>query len=428
MCVLSCGGRKIPNAANDGCVCPAGMTAGFGGVCVLSCGGGRVASTDNSECVCPPGEKEDDNGACVTDFSCAEIPGAVIVAGECVCTGGQRMFDLHDNSRVCSASLPPADSAYNLEDCTSRGWTVDYFADAIRNIAERCLIRSVISTPESSPTSRSEQTPAQLNGGDRLDSCAIRAHAGFGNFGNIPSCEELFGASGNFPFKPGRFNEAIDRLTVSLSSAGYSQVRFEGRNITAPDAGPPASPSDNSSSASGSNDEPPLIGLAAVGIFGLMVLLYHGDDMTFGLTPHAEFVRDGGGGHYAYGSRLDFVRDDWTVYWTASRSHTDEWRYGTAATWTGDVFAADFSNTTEGMDADTKLSLSARQEWGVWTLASAYSANWEIRDGADTWTNRMRVGADVVYDRWTISPAATWQSGESFGEDVMFRMEMTREF
>ena len=124
---------------------------------------------------------------------------------------------------------------------------------------------------------------------------------------------------------------------------------------------------------------------------------------------------------------------NWSGYWqaaqTQSRSDSGDWIYGTGTAWTGDVFAASLKKTTQGLESDTELSLSARRVFGVWTVQSAYSADLEVRSLNHAWKNKLSVGASVVYDKWQVSPSAalSWQHGESIGNNANFRLDLRRE-
>ena len=168
-----------------------------------------------------------------------------------------------------------------------------------------------------------------------------------------------------------------------------------------------------------------LVGLGALGVMGI-VLLNHGEG-ALSFNPHAE-VHHVGETYTEYGARLDYTEEDWTGYWSASRGDRGEWRYGTGAKWTGDIFTAGFANTADGEQSDSQFAIGARGEWGVWTLESAYAADWALTETENEWTNRVSAGASAEYFRWTIVPKAefAWQP-DDIGADVRFRLNFLRD-
>ena len=169
-----------------------------------------------------------------------------------------------------------------------------------------------------------------------------------------------------------------------------------------------------------------LVGLGAVGVMG--IVLMNQNDGNFAFNPHAE-IRHVGDTFTEYGARLDYSEDDWAGYWTASRDNGGDWRYGTGAKWTGDVFSAGFANTAGDHHSDSQFSVAARGEWGVWTLDSTYAADWAVTKTDDEWTNRLSAGASAEYARWTISPRAelAWQPDAGVGNDIRFRVNFLRD-
>ena len=87
------------------------------------------------------------------------------------------------------------------------------------------------------------------------------------------------------------------------------------------------------------------------------------------------------------------------------------------------------NSTVQGLEADTAFSLSARKAWGVWTLESSYTGDWEERELNNTWRNRLSLGASVVYDKWTVSPKAefSWQSEENIDDNARLRLDLRRD-
>ena len=129
-------------------------------------------------------------------------------------------------------------------------------------------------------------------------------------------------------------------------------------------------------------------------------LVLGGDPLALNFTPHAVISHNNGVNYYAYGSKVDYVEDNWTGYWQAAQTHSGnragDWIYGTGTSWSNDVFSASMTNTTRGTNSDTAFSLSARTAWNTWTLESAYIADWKVRTLDDTWQNRLSFGGAVM--------------------------------
>ena len=188
-----------------------------------------------------------------------------------------------------------------------------------------------------------------------------------------------------------------------------------------------------SSSGGGSSSAGILVAAGSAGAIILAWMLWNNEDVLWDFTPTAEFRASGSVGHYAYGSRFDYRGEHWSGYWQAGQTKTggdtDEWIYGTGTAWTGDVFTASMTNTTQGLESNTLFSLSARKEWGAWNWESSYAGNWQVSELNDTWRNRLSLGASLVYDKWTMTPKAEflWRNSEDIGKDTDFRLELQRD-
>ena len=105
---------------------------------------------------------------------------------------------------------------------------------------------------------------------------------------------------------------------------------------------------------------------------------------------------------------------------------SDDWLYGNGISWSGEIFTASMDSTLKGLEADTIFSLSARKEWGVWTLETSYIGDWEERELNNTWRNHLSLGARAVYGGWTVSPSAelSWQAEDGIDNDARFRLDL----
>ena len=367
----------------------------------LDCTSGKVPTSDNSACECPFGEIENARGICV--------------ATERGCQGNEQVITVAEDLPICGEPLPEISHAYSADACTNAGWTSRLDIDSGNYIAELCLIRFSIITapPQGSARTLGETAPLQLEPGDDGDGCIIRQHNSYQNNADFPSCEELFGANGGaFP------------LASSYTSNERLRVAPGNPSLVLPSQNSGDNGSDNISSGAV---------ISAIGGLGFVTwLIVGGDPLALNFTPHAEIHHNDGVNYYAYGSKMDYVADNWTGYWQAAQigdNDKSDWIYGAGTKWTGEVFSASMKNTTRGMNSDTEFSLSARTIWNVWTVESAYVADWDVRELNDTWENRLSLGASTVYEKWTMTPKAelSWQAAENIGKTARFRFDLSRD-
>ena len=348
----------------------------------------------------------------------------------CICPAGETNYPTITGELCADSTLPayPATTAdvYNDDNCRAQGWSVVYDFDSQMRIAEFCEVPVVIlSNASTSASALSESVvalPAQLTPNTRHDVCLMRSDAGYtSDFDIQPQpCPMLLGENG-FP-NALEYGEA-ERLRVDILAGG--QVNVLPRIVeSSGDGGGGGSSSDTSAILFG--------GVAAVVLYSW--LLSDGGVESLSLQPQGEVRHNDSGSYYAYGSRLAFAANNWSGYWETLQTHsggkTGDWIYGAGTEWTGDVFSASLENTTEGFDSDTSLSLSATKQWGNWTLESSYVSDLRIRDVLNTtWQNRLGVGANAVYNKWTVTPKVefSWQDAE-LDDEVRFRMNVLREF
>ena len=429
---MTCDNNKVANSDSSACVCPADSIADGDGC--MTCLNDRVANADNSVCVCPPNTIEDDTGVCApqSDPNC---PGDLMEIDRlCQCPEGLESFVVNDVSGpLCAPALPVVAGAYNPVACSDAGWEDDFVADDNRNLAQRCLIPfRIVAAPVTSTVSATvasvlnDATPnnVELVPGVASDSCIMRSHENYD--GSDPLCPDVFGTTSNNnvrgSFPQARNFGANEVLEIVIVPNGISNI-LPSQTRTAV----------NADNGGGTRSKQIVAGVGAFGVIVMSWFLASGDSIYYNWTPQAEFAVNDRGGVYVYGSKFEYHADNWRGYWQAAQTHSggalNDWIYGSGTAWKGDVFAASVNSTAQGLDADTEFSLSAHKSWSVWTLQSAYTADWKVRGLNDSWQNRLSLGADVVLNQWTVSPKAflAWQEAESVGENAGLQLHLRRE-
>ena len=159
------------------------------------------------------------------------------------------------------------------------------------------------------------------------------------------------------------------------------------------------------------------------------------DSFTF--TPQAAYGYDNDIRHYRYGSRLEFHRDEWTLWWTADesrRGESDSERvYGYGGEWARDAVqarASAYYSEEDGVD----VAAAVRMEWELrdWTISPAYrfSADGDADTGGWRVENSMDVdiSARLIQAGWTIRPSMSADLWASEVMDARFRFQVGREF
>ena len=402
---------QVTNAEGDGCdKCADFSTDSFE----------QTSNVDNTACQCPAGYSRDgnsnndmgQNGAgCVPDnMECGQDGTIYTGNGGSFC---QRNNNDDVDERLLRDLPEYPHSVYNQTSCEAQGGRV--FREYTNNdngvnvyVGEFCQVQTCIVADVENPSACNNLSPSRVSPrvGDSFSSCVMRFHPGF-DFDSlpeefqVPECRTLFG-------------------TDDTANAGEVGFRNLNGNVNVQRRGATSltdtTPFPASTGGSGASAETIRIGVAAA--VGIGVLLYAGGDTdSFQLVPHAKLHHKNGVSYYDYGSRLQFQQDNVEVQWTAARAHSQgtaqEWIYGTNAKWTGDVFAASLINQSSGLDSDTAFSLSARRQFGIWTLHSGANADWNVNQLNTEWKSGMSIGADVVYNKWTIQPLAKFSWHDS---------------
>ena len=444
----SCPSGMMPNDNNSACICPDGQTENADGNCVtasLNCAGDKIPNAANDECVCPTGQTDEDNnntcecptgqtknssGTCeTTSLNCSggQMPNADNSA--CECPSGLETYRV-GTLNICGEQLSDETGEYTSDNCRAQGWMREFARDNNNIIvAELCLIQYEIILSTVSANTLGEASPLVLDVGGSADSCIIRQHTGYQNT-ELSNCAAVFGTGGEFPSVSIR-GESEGRLRVALNSSG-------GPSNVSPPTEPTTEPTPMVSSVSPTTDsefdtKQFLYLGSAVGAIVLLWQYNSPEGLVWNWTPSAEFQHHNGESFYTYGSKFDYESGNWSGYWQAAQTqsggNSGDWIYGTGTAWTGDVFAASLRNTTQGLESDTEFALSARKEFGVWTVESSYTADLEVQNLNEVWKNKLSIGASIVYDKWQVSPSAalSWEHNESIGNNAGFRLDLRRE-
>ena len=147
-------------------------------------------------------------------------------------------------------------------------------------------------------------------------------------------------------------------------------------------------------------------------------------------SPHYSFAMSGGLRRYEVGSRWEWKRDNFVAHWTATKTASDSFAYGSGAKWTGDIFTAAFNSQETGKDTELDFSLLAKKEFGVWSFSPQYRVNFDRDETDETWRHSLALRAVWTADKWTLSNAAGFH-GESlaaFGDNASAKVLLRREF
>ena len=147
-------------------------------------------------------------------------------------------------------------------------------------------------------------------------------------------------------------------------------------------------------------------------------------------SPHYNFAMSDGVRRYEVGSRWEWKHDNLSAHWTATKTASDSFAYGSGAKWTGDIFTAAFNSQETGKDTELDFSLLAKKEFGVWSFSPQYRVNFDRDETDETWRHSLALRAVWTADKWTLSNSAGFH-GESlaaFGDNASAKVLLRREF
>ena len=195
--------------------------------------------------------------------------------------------------------------------------------------------------------------------------------------------------------------ESAEVQTESASSAGVqtesvAEVQTE-------------SPATESASSSGGSGVAIGAGVAVVGAAAMF--LSGGDLSLFSFAPDFH--------NSAIGGRMDFRKESWHFYYSASQTNGDfaNFRYTSGGEYKTDLFAASFSESVAGETADYDFSLSANLQNGIWKISPVYRMHSEYEKGKTETDNSLNLEIVLQTNRWTITPSAGFQWQNDFAEN-----------
>ena len=239
--------------------------------------------------------------------------------------------------------------------------------------------------------------------------------------------------TGNTPI----FDSGNCRAAIQADCTGATPVLQNGACIARPTTPTPTPPTTGSATATGGGKAkgsfPEAIGgFAAVAGIAWYFSIHDGTPL-FGAvqwSPHYSFAMSGGLRRYEVGSRWEWKRDNFVAHWTATKTASDSFAYGSGAKWTGDIFTAAFNSQETGKDTELDFSLLAKKEFGVWSFSPQYRVNFDRDETDETWRHSLALRAVWTADKWTLSNSAGFH-GESlaaFGDNASAKVLLRREF
>ena len=138
----------------------------------------------------------------------------------------------------------------------------------------------------------------------------------------------------------------------------------------------------------------------------------------------------GGLRRYEVGSRWEWKRDNFLAHWTATKTSSDSFAYGSGIQWTGGIFTAEYNSRGLGKESELDFSLSAKKEFGVWSFSPLYRADYASDETDKAWRHSLALRAVWKAGQWTLSNSAGFH-GESlaaFGDNASAKVLLRREF
>ena len=361
------------------------------------------------------------------------------------CTGNTPILD-SGSCRVrqqsdCTGNTPILDSgncrARQQSDCTGNTPILDG-----GNCRARQASDCTGNTPILDSGSCRAATQADCTGGTPiLDSGACRARQQSDCTGNTPildsgSCRAATQAdcTGNRPI----FENGNCRARQASDCTGATPILHNGACVaTRPTPSTPTPPT--TGSASSDDDKKARfnrleVASGFVAIAGAIYAfsLYGGVPFFEAVqwSPHYNFAMSDGVRRYEVGSRWEWKHDNLSAHWTATKTASDSFAYGSGAKWTGDIFTAAFNSQETGKDTELDFSLLAKKEFGVWSFSPQYRVNFDRDETDETWRHSLALRAVWTADKWTLSNSAGFH-GESlaaFGDNASAKVLLRREF
>ena len=486
-------GRNTLDEETNMCVCPddtelredvAGVKAGDSGAMLCQtleafCNSTEeIPDMENNTCVgCPLGQRffRDEQRICQQPATCF-VRGQSVAehVNECECPSGHtptdnRVIQLDDSYvpellRTCAPRTVPNYALHTAADCTSAGWEVNTYAVAVTvnsggfRLVESCAIP--IRFIETSVAASAGPFQAE----DQVNSCILWKHADVDATDlpravgprNAQNCEipELFGTDG-LPQKPDGFFNTRLVVKLGVATGAPDRIYFGGKPVplagaapppvvdptippvTDPDPDPDPDPVATPTPSGGGSGGPGAFMGGGILLVGVAAYFISSDPQAAALSfdPLASYAFEDGVGRYRYGSRLEFRRDDWTLWWTADESrHGDSSavrRYGYGGEWSRDAWRAAVSAYSDADAADMEMRAALETEWTLhdWRLRPAWRLS-ASGGGESEWRveNALNLAAELARAGWTVRPSVDANLWPDDAAAARLRLRVGREF
>ena len=230
-----------------------------------------------------------------------------------------------------------------------------------------------------------------------------------------------------------------DGLTVTF----FRVVSISGGNLQMPKAfnvsryyvygDTASSPSASGGGGGGSSGVGIAVGAAAVvGVAAYALSGASDTPETTSFFPVAKYAYNNGLRRYQVGGRFDWQKGDWSAHWTATKTSAAgaSFSFGSGMQWQGDIFAAKFNSNGVGKRSDSRFSFSAEKEFGLWSFAPLYRADYAKDETAETWRHSVSLKAVWQADKWTLINSAGFHGDSlaAFGDNASAKILLRREF
>ena len=449
----TCNGGTVSDTTNA-CECSGSTPDLFGGTCMAACTSGTpVRDSVSGNCRARQASDCTGNTPILDSGSCR-------AATQADCTGGTPIFE-NGNCRArqqsdCTGNTPILDSgncrARQAGDCTGNTPILDGGNCRARQAGDctgntpildggNCRARQASdctgNTPILDSGSCRAATQADCTGGTPiLDSGACRARQQSDCTGNTPildsgSCRAATQAdcTGNRPI----FENGNCRARQASDCTGATPILHNGACVaTRPTPPTTGSASSDDDKKARFNRLEVASGFVAIAGAIYAFSLYGGVPFFEAVqwSPHYNFAMSDGVRRYEVGSRWEWKHDNLSAHWTATKTASDSFAYGSGAKWTGDIFTAAFNSQETGKDTELDFSLLAKKEFGVWSFSPQYRVNFDRDETDETWRHSLALRAVWTADKWTLSNAAGFhgKSLAAFGDNASAKVLLRREF
>lgn len=137
-----------------------------------------------------------------------------------------------------------------------------------------------------------------------------------------------------------------------------------------------------------------------------------GDAAAFSMTPVGDSSYVNGAWRSRHGTRLDYRRDEWTLWWLAETGISgggaaeEAARYGWGGAWRGEVVRLDAAAVISDGTTDLRAGAGAALDFNGWALHPTWGVRAETRESGG-WDGRMDAGLAAEWARlgWQVRPS-----------------------